>query len=52
MITVLLVAAALVAGALIGRHNPSLASAAAKLVATFKAEADAAIAKAEAKIHK
>jgi len=43
---------AFVAGLLVGLKNPTLATAAAKIVAAAKADADAAIAKATAAIKK
>lgn len=39
-----------VAGLMIGRNNPSLAAAAAKYVASAKADFDAAVAKVQAKL--
>ena len=50
LIKLLIAVIAFVAGALVGRKNPTLASAAAKIVSSFKDEAEAAIAKAKAKI--
>lgn len=41
-----------VVGLLVGRNNPSLAAAAAKYVASARAEFDAAVAKVQAKLHR
>lgn len=38
------------AGLVVGRHNPSLAAAAAKYVASVKSDFDAAVAKVQAKV--
>lgn len=46
----LIAAAAFTAGLVVGRHNPSLAAAAAKYVATAKNRFDEAVAKAQAKL--
>jgi hypothetical protein len=41
-----------VVGLLVGRNNPSIAAAAATYVKSVKSEFDAAVAKAQAKLHR